>query len=78
MGIAAALGPHRELSSGAAVANRPTVSRKKWAAPRAVLAQPSRSRDIKHVAGAGGDGQKRVITTLAGIAVVAFPSLASP
>ena len=25
---------------------RPTVSRRKWAAPRAVLARPSRSRDI--------------------------------
>ena len=46
MGIEAAVGPHRELSPGPAVADPPTVSRRKWAAPRAVLARPSRSRDI--------------------------------
>ena len=33
-------------SWGPAVADRPTVSRRKWAAPLAVLARPSRSRDI--------------------------------
>ena len=41
----AAVGPHSELPAGPAVA-APTVSRRKWAAPRAVLARPSRSRDI--------------------------------
>ena len=46
VGIEAAVGPHRELSPGPGVAHRPTVSRRKWAAPRAVLARPSRSRDI--------------------------------
>ena len=46
VGIEATVGPHRELSPGSAVANRPTVSLRKWAAPRAVLALPSRNRDI--------------------------------
>ena len=46
VGVEAAVGPHRELSPGPAVAHPPTVSRRKWAAPRAVLARPSRSRDI--------------------------------
>ena len=44
--IEAAVGPHRELCWSPAVATRPTVSRRKWAAPRAVLARPSRRRDI--------------------------------
>ena len=52
MGVEAAVGPHRELSPGPGVAHPPhrltqdTVSRRKWAAPRAVLARPSRSRAI--------------------------------
>ena len=46
VGIEAAVGPHRELSPGPSRRTRPTVSRRKWAAPRAVLARPSRSRDI--------------------------------
>ena len=36
-----------------------------------MLARPSRSRAHQHVAGAGGNGQQRVIAPLAGIAVVA-------
>ena len=46
MSVEAAVGPHRELAPGPGVAHRPTVSRRKWAAPRAVLARPSRSRAI--------------------------------
>ena len=46
MSVEAAVGPHRELPLGPAWRTRPTVSRRKWAAPRAVLARPSRSRDI--------------------------------
>ena len=52
VGVEAAVGPHRELSPGPGVAHPPhrltqdTVSRRKWAAPRAVLARPSRSRAI--------------------------------
>ena len=45
VGIEAAVGPHRELSPGPAVAN-PTHRFTQDAAPRAVLARPSRSRDI--------------------------------
>ena len=44
--IEAAVSPHRELSPGASVAYSPTVSRRKWAAPRTVLARPLRSRAI--------------------------------
>ena len=40
VGVEAAVGLRRELSPG------PTVSRRKWAVPRAVLARPSRRRDI--------------------------------
>ena len=49
MSVEPAVGPHRELSAGPGVAHpshRLTVSRRKWAVPRAVLARPSRSRDI--------------------------------
>ena len=46
VGVEAAVGPHGELPAGPAVAHRPTVSRRKWAPPRAVLARPSRRRDI--------------------------------
>ena len=46
VGIEAAVGPHRELAPGSAVAHPPTVSRRKWAAPRAVMARPSRRRAI--------------------------------
>ena len=46
VGVQAAVGAHRELAAGPTVAHPPTVSRRKWAAPRAVLARPSRSRDI--------------------------------
>ena len=55
---------------GPGVAFVPAPPSQKWA-----LARPSRSRDIS-TSSAGGDGQQRVI--VAGIAVVAFPSLASP
>ena len=44
--IEPAAGPHCELPLGPGVAYPSTVSRRKWAAPRAVLARPSRSRDI--------------------------------
>ena len=44
--VEAAVGPHGELSAGPSVRTRSTVSRRKWAAPRAVLARPWRSRAI--------------------------------
>ena len=52
---------------------RPTVSLRKWAAPRAVLARPSRSLAIS--TSPSGHGQQRVIAPLARVAVVARPLL---
>ena len=46
VGIEAAVGPHRELSSGSSVAYRPTVSRRKCPAPRAVMARLREGRAI--------------------------------
>ena len=72
VGVEAAVGPRRKLPAGPGTANPAlTVSRRKWAAPRAVLARPSLQPGHQHVAGAGGDGQQGVIAPLAGIAVVA-------
>ena len=76
--IEAAVGPHRELPPGASVAY-PThrLAQEVGGAPSGVgpaLAQPSH----QHVAGTGGHGQQRVIAALAGVAVVAGPSLTRP
>ena len=57
---------------------RPTISRRKWAAPRAVCAPALPEPDHQHVAGTGDDGQQRMIAPLAGVAVVAGPILGQP
>ena len=57
--------PVGESSVGPGVA--PTVSRRKWAAPRAVLAIALAQPGHQHVSGAGGDGQQ-LVAPLAGIA----------
>ena len=57
--VETAVGPHRELPPGPGITHPPTVSRRKWAAPRAVLDRPSRSRAIRPPV--GGHGQQRVI-----------------
>ena len=71
VGIEAAVGPHRELSPGPAVAHPAhCLTQEVGGAPSGVgaaLAQPRH----QHVAGAGGHGQQRVIAPLAGVAVVA-------
>ena len=71
VGIEAAVGAHRELSSGASVAYPPhRLTQEVSGAPSGVgpaLAQPGH----QHVAGSGGDGQQRVIALLAGVAMVA-------
>ena len=71
VGIEPAVGPHRELSPGSAVAYPShRLPQEVSSAPNGVgpaLAQPGH----QHVAGAGGNGQQRVIATDAGIAVVA-------
>ena len=71
MGLEAAVGPHRELSPGPAVAHPPhRLTQEVGAATGRVgpaIAQPGH----QHLAGAGGNGQQRVIAAGAGIAVVA-------
>ena len=71
VGIETAVGLHRELSPGSAVAYPShRLPQEVSSAPNGVgpaLAQPGH----QYVAGSGGDGQQRVIAPLAGIAVVA-------
>ena len=71
VGVEAAVGPHRELSPGPAVAHPPhRLTQEVGGATGGVgpaLAQPGH----QHVSGAGGNGQQRVIAAGAGIAVVA-------
>ena len=75
MGVEAAVGAHRELSSG------PTVANPAHRLPQEVGGAPSgvgaafTEPGHQHVAGSGGDGQQRVIAPLAGVAVVARPLL---
>ena len=75
VGIEAAVGPHRELPPGPTVAHPAhRLAQEVPSAPGGVgaaLPQPGH----QHVAGAGGDGQQRVIAPLAGVAVVAGPLL---
>ena len=67
----AAVGAHRELPAGPSVAHPPHRFTQEVGGAAggvgAALPQPGH----QHVAGAGGDGQQRVIAPLAGIAVVA-------
>ena len=71
VGVEAAVGPHRELSPGPGVAHPPhRLTQEVGGATGGVgtaLAQPGH----QHLAGAGGNGQQRVIAAGAGIAVVA-------
>ena len=78
MSIEAAVGPHRELSPGPAVANPAhRFTQEVGGAAGGVgpaLAQPGH----QHVAGASGDSQKRVIAPRTGVAVVACALLDIP
>ena len=71
-GIEAAVGPHRELSPGPAVAHPShRLTQEVGGAPSGVGAALTQPRH-QHVAGSGGNGQQRVIKPLlAGVAVVA-------
>ena len=73
MSVEAAVGAHRELSPGSAVAHPPhRLTQEVGGAPSGVgpaLTQPRH----QHLPGASGDGQQRVIAPLAGVAVVACP-----
>ena len=68
VGVESAVGPHRELSRGPGVAHPShRLLQEVSGAPSGVspaCAQPGH----QHVAGAGGDGQQRVIAPLAGVA----------
>ena len=78
VGVEAAVSPHRELAFGPGVAHPPhRLPQEVDGTPSGVgaaLPEPGH----QHVASAGGDGKQRVIAPLAGVAVVAGPSLASP
>ena len=75
MGVEAAVGAHRELHPCPGMANPPQrLPQEVGGAPGGVgaaLAQPGH----QHLAGAGGDGQQRVIAPLASVAIVARPLL---
>ena len=70
MGVEAAVGPHRERPTGAGMAHPSyRLAQEVSSTPSGVgpaLPQPGQ----QHVAGAGGDGQQRVIAPLAGVAPV--------
>ena len=71
VGVEPAVGPHRELSAGPGVAH-PSHRLPQEVGGAAGGAGPALAQaGHQHVAGAGGDGQQRVIAPLAGIAVVA-------
>ena len=78
VGIEAAVDPHRELSGGSGVAHSAhRLPQEVGRAPSGVgpaLAQPCH----QHVAGVRGHGQQWVIAPLAGVTMVAGPSLPSP
>ena len=78
VGIEAAVGPHRELPAGPAVAHPAhRLTQEVGGAAGGVgtaLAQPGH----QHVAGSGSDGQQWVIAPLAGVAVGRAPSLSRP
>ena len=69
-GIEAAVGPQRELAPGSAVAHAPHHFTQEVGSAAggdgSALAQVGQ----QHVAGAGGDGQRRVIAPRTGVAVV--------
>ena len=75
VGIEAAVGPHRELSCSPSMAHPAHgLPQEVGGAPNGVgpaLAQPGH----QHVAGAGGDGQQRVIAPLASVTMVTRPLL---
>ena len=83
VGIEAAVGPHREWSPGPSVAHPShRFTREVGGAPNGVGPALAQSRH-QHVAGAGGDGQQRMIAPLAiaplaGVVVAAGSFLGQP
>ena len=76
VGVEAAVGPHRELSTG------PGVAHPAHRLPQEVVSAPGGvgptlpETGHQHLAGAGGHGQQRVIAPLTGVAVMAGTLLA--
>ena len=71
VGIEAAVGPHRELSPGSAVAHPPHRFTQEVGSAAGGDGPALAQAGHQHVAGAGGDGQQRVIAPRTGVAVVA-------
>ena len=73
MGIEAAVGPHRELAPGSAVAHPPHRFTQEVGSAAGGVGPALAQAGHQHVAGAGagGDGQQRVIAPRTGVAVVA-------
>ena len=70
VGIEAAVSPHCELPPGPAVAHPPHRLPQEVGGAAGGVGQALAQASHQHVAGAGGDGQQRVIATDAGVAVV--------
>ena len=70
-GIEAAVGPHRELAPGSAVAHPPHRFTQEVGSAAGGVGPALAQAGHQHVAGAGGDGQQRVIAPRTGVAVVA-------
>ena len=70
-GIEAAVGPHRELAPGSAVAHAPHRFTQEVGSAAGAVGSALAQAGQQHVAGAGGDGQQPVIAPRTGVAVVA-------
>ena len=71
VGIEAAVGTHRELAPGSAVAHPPHRFTQEVGSAAGGVGPALAQAGHQHVAGAGGDGQHRVIAPRTGVAVVA-------
>ena len=69
--IEAAVGPHRGLAPGSAVAHPPHRFTQEVGSAAGGVGPALAQAGHQHVAGAGGDGQQRVIAPRTGVAVVA-------
>ena len=70
MSVEAAVGPHRELSPGPAVAHPAHRLTQEVGGAAGGVGPALAQTGHQHVAGAGGDSQQRVIATDAGVAMV--------
>ena len=75
MGVEAAVGPHRELSAGPAVAHPPHRFTQEVGGAASGVGSALTQPRHQHLPGASGHGQQRVIAPLARVAMVARPLL---